>query len=53
MWEKEGAVGKYIKKAYAFEILKAIEVDNKMSSDDAPEKYEYNIMFDVSSIYKK
>lgn len=51
--KKDGTVGKYMRKANAFEILKAIEVDNKMAGDDAPEKHEYNVMFDISAIYKK
>jgi hypothetical protein len=50
---KDGTVGKYQRKANAFEILKAIEVDNKMAGDDAPEKYEHNVTFDISAIYKK
>lgn len=50
---KDGTVGKYQRKANAFEILKAIEVDNRMAGDDAPEKYEHNVTFDISAIYKK
>lgn len=50
---KDGTVGKYQRKANAFEILKAIEVDNKMAGDDAPDKHDHKITFDISAIYKK
>lgn len=50
--KRDGSVGKFQRKPNATEIMKAIEVDNKMAGDDAPEKHEHKVT-DMTSIYKK
>lgn len=48
--KRDGSVGKFMRKPNALEIIRAIEADNRMAGDEAPQKH---IHTDISSVYKK
>lgn len=51
--KRDGTVGSYRRPATPAEIAKAIEIDNRMAGDDAPEKHLVATTTDVTSLYKK
>lgn len=51
--KRDGTVGKYFRKPSAFERMKAIEIDNRMAGDDAPEKHIVVNVTNIADLYKQ
>lgn len=52
--KRDGTVGKFMRKPNAMEIIRAIETDNKLAGDDAPQKHEHDVhMTGIDTIYKQ
>lgn len=51
--KRDGTVSKYTRNPNATERMRAIEIDNRMAGDEAPEKHIFHAVSNITSIYKK
>jgi len=53
--KRDGQVGKFMRKPNALEIIRAIEADNRMAGDDAPQKHEHGVEINssITRVYKQ
>lgn len=51
--KKDGTVGSYSRDSSPVEIMRAIEIDNRMAGDDAPQKHDHTVKTDIADIYKQ
>ncbi len=51
--KKDGTVSKYNRKPNAIERIRAIEIDNRMAGDDAPQMHKVDVVNNFTNIYKR